>query len=107
MRLLFAILLLLSVSVVYAADQLPPRVKQIAVKKSEVQAKIHLPRSLRPVLTTGASDDDRDDDSIDLQIAYRRPDLVDNSELPLTEYVRLRLAHARRLALEEYRRIWG
>ena len=52
-------------------------------------------------------DDDNYYDDMDLQVSYRKPDLVDNSELPLSDYVRLRLAHARRLALEEYRRIWG
>jgi len=107
MRSLFVILFLLSVPVAYSADQARPAIKKITVKKSEAQAKIYLPRSFRLAVRLEIDDDDRDDDSIDLQIAYRRPDLVDNSELPLTEYVRLRLAHARRLALAKYQEIWG
>jgi len=107
MRLLFAILLLLSITVAQAADQPQPRTKKITVKKVAVQVKIHLPRSLRSAVQLEVSDDDSDDGNMDLQIAYRRPDLVDNSELPLSDYVTLRLAHARRLALAKYQEIWG
>jgi len=107
MRSLFVILFLLSASVVHASDQAQPTTKKIAIKKVDVQVKIHLPRSLRSAVQLEIDDDDSDDQDLDLQVAYRRPDLVDNSELPLSDYVRLRLANARRLALEEYRRIWG
>jgi hypothetical protein len=80
----------------------------VTVKKSQAKKHIPLPRTLKPLARMDMDeDDDNYRDDIDLQVSYRKPDLVDNSELPLSDYVRLRLAHARRLALEEYRRIWG
>jgi hypothetical protein len=40
-------------------------------------------------------------------VGYRRPELISNDELPLSDYVTLRLAHARRLAMERYHQVWG
>lgn len=111
MRQLFAIVILWSVGLAQANyETTAPDQTRVVRTTVPVPVKKHVPvpRALKPLIQHNIDqDDDESDDSIDLQVAYRRPDLVDNSELPLSDYVRLRLAHARRLALEEYRRIWG
>jgi hypothetical protein len=108
MRSLFFIILILFAAPA-VADQTPvSRIKKVKHTVLVTQIKMHLPRSLKPFVTVIKAEDDHDnDDSFDLQVAYRRPDLVDNNKLPLSDYVQLRLANARRLALDEYRRIWG
>ena len=111
MRLIFAILICLFVFTAEASyhTTTPATAKVITVaKKSQAKKHIPLPRTLKPLARMDMDeDDDNYYDDMDLQVSYRRPDLVDNSELPLSDYVTLRLANARRLALEEYRRIWG
>jgi hypothetical protein len=80
----------------------------VTAKKSQAKKHILLPRTLKPLARMNMDeDDDNYHDDMDLQVSYRKPDLVDNRELPLSDYVTLRLANARRLALDEYRRIWG
>ena len=114
MRLIFAILACLFVSTAEANYQSTApgssKVDQVNKVSAKAQTKKHLqrPRALKPLARMDIDeDDDYWDDLVDLQISYRRPDLVDNSELPLSDYVRLRLAHARRLAMDQYQKIWG
>jgi hypothetical protein len=52
-------------------------------------------------------DDDYWDEPIASHVGYRRPELISNDELPLSDYVTLRLANARRLAMERYHLVWG
>ena len=52
-------------------------------------------------------DDDYWDEPIASHVGYRRPELISNDELPLSDYVTLRLANARRLAMERYHQVWG
>ena len=105
MRILFAIMILLLTNTVQANTTTLNQIRAVPV---QVKKHVPVPRSLKPLIRHNIDqDDDESNDSIDLQVAYRRPGLVDNRELPLSDYVQLRLAHARRLALEEYRRIWG
>jgi hypothetical protein len=52
-------------------------------------------------------DDGNEFDDMDVQVPYRRPGLVDNSQLTNDEYIGLRLANSRRLALETYEKTWG
>ncbi len=52
-------------------------------------------------------DDDYWDEPIAGHVSYRRPELISNDELPLSDYVNLRLANARRLAMEQYHLVWG
>jgi hypothetical protein len=107
MRWSFFIMLFLFSVTVSAAQSSADHNTKPKLRGPAVTVKIHLPRSLKPIILGQADDDDDSDDDLDLQVAYRRPDLVDNSELPLSDYVRLRLAHARRLALSKYQEIWG
>ena len=109
MRLLFFIMLLLFAATVSADDTVIFHSKKTKQKSPATQIKLHLPRLLKPFVPVMIVDDDNDDenDVVDIQVAYRRPDLVENSELPLSDYVQLRLAHARRLALIKYQEVWG
>lgn len=98
----FFVLFLLLAAPAHALDHL-----QVVKTATRSHIKISLPRSLRPVLICQADDDDGDDDQLDVQVAYRRPDLIENSELSLSDYVKLRLDNARRLALLEHHKHWG
>jgi hypothetical protein len=114
MKIIFAIIACLFVSTAEANYQSTAlesskanRVNKVA-KKSQVKKHLPVPRTLKPLAHMDMDeDDDYWDDVMDLQVSYRRPELISNDDLPLSDYVRLRLAHARRLALDQYRRIWG
>ncbi len=114
MRLIFAILACLFVATAEANYQSTASryseadlVNKVA-KKSQVKKHLPVPRTLKPLARMDMDeDDDYWDDVMDLQVSYRRPELISNDNLPLSDYICLRLAHARRLALDEYRRIWA
>ena len=114
MRLIFAILACLFVATAEANYQSTASryseadlVNRVA-KKSQVKKHLPVPRTLKPLARMDMDeDDDYWDDVMDLQVSYRRPELISNDDLPLSDYICLRLAHARRLALDEYRRIWA
>ena len=83
--------------------------KAKAVKVSvKPKGKPHLPRVLKPLTKMEVDeDDDYWDEPIAGHVSYRRPKLISNDELPLSDYVNLRLANARRLAMEQYHLVWG
>jgi hypothetical protein len=83
--------------------------KAKAVKVSvKPKGKPDLPRVLKPLTKMEVDeDDDYWEEPIVGHVSYRRPELISNDELPLSDYVTLRLAHARRLAMEQYHQIWG
>ena len=68
----FFVLFLLLAAPAHALDHL-----QVVKTATRSHIKISLPRSLRPVLICQADDDDGDDDQLDVQVAYRRPDLIE------------------------------
>jgi hypothetical protein len=114
MRFIFAIATCLFVSSAEANYLLPDtatvKVATVtpAVKKSQAKKHIPLPRVLKSLVKLEVDEDDNYwNEPMIAQVPYRRPELVSNTELPLSDYVTLRLAHARRLALNEYRQIWG
>ena len=111
MRLLIAITACLFVFTAEANYQatVPSTVEATKVSaKAQTKKHVHRPRALKPLARMDIDeDDDYWDDPVNLQISYRRPGLVDTSELPLSDYVQLRLAHARRLAMAQYQKIWG
>jgi hypothetical protein len=70
-----------------------------------------LPKAQRRLLVINdLTDDDNDDapgpDELDLQVLYRRPEIVDHPKPPqdadLSDYVKIRLAIARAKALQKY-----
>ena len=87
----------------------PAKAKAVKVSvKQKGKPHLHLPRVLKPLVQMEVDeDDDYWDEPIVSHVSYRRPELISNDELPLSDYVNLRLANARRLAMDEYRRIWG
>jgi hypothetical protein len=87
----------------------PVKAKPVKVSiKSKGKPHLHLPRVLKPLAKMEVDeDDDYWEEPIVGHVSYRRPELISNDELPLSDYVTLRLAHARRLAMTEYHRVWG
>ena len=109
MKIVIAIIAVFAVTSA-GANSLPlAPVKAKAVKVSvKTKGKPHLPRVLKPLAKMEVDeDDDYWEEPIVGHVGYRRPELISNVELPLSDYVTLRLAHARRLAMEQYHQVWG
>ena len=109
MKILFAIIAVFAVSSA-GANSLPPTpAKAKAVKVSvKPKGKPHLPRVLKPLTKMEVDeDDDYWEEPIASHVSYRRPELINNDELSLSDYVNLRLANARRWAMEQYHLVWG
>ena len=87
----------------------PAKAKPVKVSvKSKGRPHLALPRVLTPLIQLEMDqDDDYWDEPIAGHVSYRRPELISNDELPLSDYVNLRLANARRLAMEQYHLVWG
>jgi hypothetical protein len=87
----------------------PAKSKAVKVSaKHKVRPHLALPRVLKPLAKMEVDeDDDYWEEPIVGHVSYRRPELISNDELPLSDYVTLRLAHARRLAMERYHQVWG
>jgi len=111
MKILFAIITSFAINSACANSLplAPAKAKAVKVSvKPKSRPHLTLPRVLKPLaLLEVDEDDDYWDEPIVSHVPYRRPELVNNDDLPLSDYVTLRLAHARRLALDQYRRIWG
>jgi hypothetical protein len=83
----------------------PAKAVKVSVKP---KGRPHLPRVLKPLAKMEVDeDDDYWEEPIVGHVSYRRPELISNDELPLSDYVNLRLANARRLAMEQYHLVWG
>ena len=109
MKIVIAIIAVFAVTSA-GANSLPPAPAKAKAVKVSVKSKgrPHLPRALKPLTKMEVDeDDDYWDESIVGHVSYRRPELISNDELPLSDYVNLRLANARRLAMEQYHLVWG
>jgi hypothetical protein len=85
------------------------RVRVIITKH---KPKLHLPKPQRPVIQLALEDDDTDyyNELPDLQIGYRRPELIDQTaEIhdDISDEIKIRLVLARRRALESYHANWS
>jgi hypothetical protein len=83
---------------------------RVIIKKP--RARIHLAKTHQPIARLFLNEDDTDyyDEAPDLQIVYRRPELVNQTaEIhdDLSDEVKLRLLLSRKRALEAYNRTWG
>jgi hypothetical protein len=110
MKILFAVIASFAITSA-GANSLPlapVKAKPVKVSvKSKGKPHLHLPRVLKPLVKMEVDeDDDYWDEPIVGHVSYRRPELISNDELPLSDYVNLRLAHARRLAMEKYHEVW-
>jgi hypothetical protein len=85
------------------------RVRVIITKH---KPKLHLPKPHQPLIRLSVEDDDTDyyDELPDIQIGYRRPELIDqNAEIhdDVSDEIKIRLLLARKRALEAYHTNWS
>jgi len=83
---------------------------RVTIKKP--RPRIHLAKTHQPATRLFLNDDDTDyyDEAPDLQVGYRRPELVDQTGQvhdDLSDEVKIRLVLARKRALEAYHKNWG
>ena len=74
------------------------------------KAKIHLARVQQPIARLVLEEDDTDyyDELPDIQVGYRRPELINQSaDVDLPDEIKLRLLLARKRALEAYHQNWS
>ena len=93
------------VRIVTPADQV-----RVTIKKP--RARIHLAKTYQPIARLFLNDDDTDyyNEILDLQVGYRRPELVDQTARvhdDLSDEVKLRLVLVRKKALNAYHTKWG
>ena len=83
------------------------RVRVVIAKQ---KPKLYLAKSQRIILVLNDDDTDYYDELPDIQVGYRRPELVNQTaELhdDLSDEIKLRLVLARKKALERYHEKWG
>lgn len=86
---------------------------RVHVVITKPRARIHLAKTYQPIARLVLEEDDTDyyDELPDLQIGYRRPELVNTTghivSDDLSDEVKLRLVLARKKALEAHSRNWG
>jgi hypothetical protein len=95
----------------YVARIVTP-VDRVRVVIKKPRARIHLAKTHQPIARLFLNEDDTDyyDEAPDLQIGYRRPELVNQTaEIhdDLSDEVKLRLLLARKRALQAYQQNWG
>jgi hypothetical protein len=81
----------------------------VVITKSK--PKLHLARQQRPVVLLSLDDDDTDyyNELPDLQVGYRRPELVNQTAEveDISDEIKIRLVLARKRALEAYHATWS
>ena len=85
---------------------------RVRVTITKQKPKLHLPKPQRPVIRSSVEDDNNDyyDELSDLQIGYRRPELVNQTALvhnDISDEIKIRLVLARKRALEAYHSTWS
>lgn len=92
--------------------QIVTPVDRVRVTITKPRARIHLAKTHQPVARVFLDDDDTDyyDELLDLQVGYRRPELIDQTadmHDDVSDEIKLRLILARKRALEAYAKTWG
>ena len=85
---------------------------RVRVIITKAKSKLHLPKPHRPVIRLSVDDDDSDyyDELPELQIGYRRPELIDQTAKihdDISDEIKIRLLLARKRALEAYHSTWS
>ena len=83
---------------------------RVRVVVTKTKPRIHLARTQQPIAKLVLEEDDTDyyDEPPDLQIGYRRPELVNQSAtVDLPDEIKLRLVIARAKALQKHQEVWG
>ena len=95
----------------YVARIVTP-VERVRVVITKPRARIHLAKTHQPAARLFLDEDDTDyyDETPDLQVGYRRPELVNQTaeiQDDVSDEIKIRLVLARKKALEAYNRKWG
>jgi hypothetical protein len=95
----------------YVAQIVIP-VDRVRVTIKKPRARIHLAKTHQPIYRLFLNDDDTDyyNELPDLQVGYRRPELVNRTAEvhdDLSDEIKLKLVLARKRALEAYHTTWG
>jgi len=83
------------------------RVRVVIAKQ---KPKLYLAKSQRILLVLDDDDTDYYDELPDIQVGYRRPELVDQTAQvhnDISDEINIRLLLARKKALEKYQETWG
>jgi hypothetical protein len=85
---------------------------RVRVTSTKPRQRIHLARTHQPVARLILNEDDTDyyNELLDLQIGYRRPELVNQTaevHNDLSDEIKIRLLLARKRSLEAYYANWG
>lgn len=85
---------------------------RVRVIITKTKAKLHLPKTQRPIVRLALNDNDDDyyNETLEFQIGYRRPELVNctaDIHDELSDKIKLRLVLAHKKALEKYHETWG
>jgi hypothetical protein len=85
---------------------------RVRVTITKLKPKLHLAKLQRPIFKLLAEDQDDDyyNDLPDVQIGYRRPELIDQTaevHNDISDEIKIRLALARMKALAKYQETWG
>ena len=85
---------------------------RVRVTITKQRPRLHLAKQSRPVVLLRLNDDDSDyyDESPDIQVGYRRPELVNQTaevDDDISDEIKIRLVLARKRALEAYHQNWS
>lgn len=84
---------------------------RVRVTITKTKPKLHLARQQRPVVLLSLTDEDTNyyDEPPDLQVGYRRPELVNQTAEveDISDEIKIRLLLARKRALERHKEVWG
>jgi len=84
---------------------------RVRVVITKTKPRVHLARHPRPIirLAVNNNDDDYYDELPNLQVGYRRPELVNQTAdvNDISDEIKIRLVLARKRALEAYHANWG
>ena len=84
---------------------------RVRVIITKTKARLHLPKTQRPVIRLALNDNDDDyyDETPEFQVGYRRPELIDQTADvdDISDEIKIRLLLARRRAMEAYHKKWA
>ena len=81
---------------------------RVRVTITKTKPKLYLAKSQRILLVLNDDDPDYYDELPDIQVGYRRPELVNQSaDVDLSDEIKIRLLLAHKRALEAYHAIWS
>ena len=81
---------------------------RVRVTITKTKPKLYLAKSQRILLVLNDDDTDYYDELPDIQVGYRRPELVDQTaDVDLSDEIKIRLLLARKRALDAYHQNWS